>query len=82
MPTGAQNLAGAAARLLAKRSGAGGPVAIEIAKQIPVAGGMAGGSADAAAALVGCAALWGLEMGRGELAADRRRARRRTCRSR
>ncbi len=29
---------------------------------------MAGGSADAAAALVGCAALWGLDIGRGELA--------------
>src|ERR1700712_5154947 len=67
-PTGAKNLAAAAARLLAKRSRAGGPVAIDIDKQIPVAGGMAGGSADAAAALVGCATLWGLEMGRAELA--------------
>ena len=43
-------------------------MAIDIAKQIPVAGGMAGGSADAAAALVGCAALWGLDMARGDLA--------------
>jgi 4-diphosphocytidyl-2-C-methyl-D-erythritol kinase len=68
VPIGAKNLAGVAARLLAKRSGTGGPVAIEIRKQIPVAGGMAGGSADAAAALVGCAALWGLEIGRAELA--------------
>jgi 4-diphosphocytidyl-2-C-methyl-D-erythritol kinase len=68
VPAGAKNLAGMAARMLAKRSGAGGPVAIDIAKQIPVAGGMAGGSADAAAALVGCAALWGLDMARGELA--------------
>jgi 4-diphosphocytidyl-2-C-methyl-D-erythritol kinase len=68
VPIGAKNLAGVAARLLAKRSGGGGPVAIEISKQIPVAGGMAGGSADAAAALVGCAALWGLDMGRAELA--------------
>lgn len=68
VPVGARNLAGMAARMLAKRSGAGGPVAIEIAKQIPVAGGMAGGSADAAATLVGCAALWGLDMARGELA--------------
>ena len=68
MPVGAKNLAGIAARLLAKRSGTGGAVAIEISKQIPVAGGMAGGSADAAAALVGCAALWGLDMGRAELA--------------
>ena len=68
VPAGAKNLAGVAARLLAKRSRAGGPVAIDIDKQIPVAGGMAGGSADAAATLVGCAALWGLEMGRAELA--------------
>ena len=68
VPAGAKNLAGMAARKLAKRSGAGGPVSIDIAKQIPVAGGMAGGSADAAATLVGCAALWGLDMARGELA--------------
>ena len=68
VPTGAKNLAGIAARLLAKRTGAGGPVAIEISKQIPVAGGMAGGSADAAAALLGCAALWGLDLGRDQLA--------------
>ncbi len=68
VPAGAKNLAGMAARKLAKRSGAGGPVSIDIAKNIPVAGGMAGGSADAAGALVGCAALWGLEMARGELA--------------
>lgn len=68
VPAGARNLAGVAARILAKRTGIGGPVAIDIAKQIPVAGGMAGGSADAAAALVGCAALWGLDMARGDLA--------------
>lgn len=69
VPAGAKNLAGAAAKLLASHSGAGGPVAIEVAKQIPVAGGMAGGSADAAAALVGCAALWGIKCSRDELAA-------------
>jgi len=69
VPTGAKNLAGAAARLLAKRCGVGGPVAIEISKAIPVAGGMAGGSADAAAALVGCAALWGLDLTRDQLSA-------------
>ena len=68
VPGGAKNLAAAAARLLAKRTKAGGPVAIDIDKQIPVAGGMAGGSADAAAALVGCAALWGLELSRDQLA--------------
>ncbi len=67
VPAGAKNLAGIAARLLAKRTNAGGAVAIEITKQIPVAGGMAGGSADAAAALVGCASLWGLDIGRDQL---------------
>ncbi len=67
VPTGAKNLAGSAARLLARRANAGGPVAIEVSKHIPVAGGMAGGSADAAGALVGCAALWGLELTRDQL---------------
>jgi 4-diphosphocytidyl-2-C-methyl-D-erythritol kinase len=37
---------------------AGGPVRVEIRKRIPVAAGMAGGSADAAAAIVACDALW------------------------
>ena len=35
-----------------------GPVHVTIAKRIPVAAGMAGGSADAAAALVACNELW------------------------
>jgi len=34
---------------------------------VPVAGGMGGGSADAAAALVACDALWGTDVGREEL---------------
>ena len=42
-------------------------VALHIRKGIPVAGGCAGGSADAAAALVGCDALWGLGLGRDQL---------------
>ena len=68
VPAGARNLAGVAARMLATRTSAGGPVAIDIAKQIPVAGGMAGGSADAAATLVGCTALWDLDLDRSDLA--------------
>ena len=36
-------------------------------KAIPVAAGMAGGSADAAAALVACDALWDTELSRREL---------------
>jgi len=49
-----------AARLLAGETGIDIPVHITIDKDIPVAGGMAGGSADAAGALVACDALWGL----------------------
>lgn len=67
VPSGTKNLAGSAARALARRLGVKQAVAIEINKQIPVAGGMAGGSADAAAALVGCAALWGAELSRDAL---------------
>lgn len=49
------------------------PVHVHIAKEIPVAAGMAGGSADAAATLVACDALWRLGSDRGlldELAAQ------------
>jgi 4-diphosphocytidyl-2-C-methyl-D-erythritol kinase len=49
-------------------AGAGG-VAVTIAKRIPVAGGMAGGSADAAAALVACNELWGSGLSQQELCA-------------
>ncbi|MCW2892274.1 MAG: 4-diphosphocytidyl-2C-methyl-D-erythritolkinase, partial [Actinomycetia bacterium] len=51
-------------------SAAGGDgVAMTISKRIPVAGGMAGGSADAAAALVACNELWGSGLSREELCA-------------
>ncbi|MEU6645691.1 4-(cytidine 5'-diphospho)-2-C-methyl-D-erythritol kinase [Saccharomonospora sp. NPDC046836] len=43
-------------------------VRVVLRKGIPVAGGMAGGSADAAATLVGLSSLWKLESGRDELA--------------
>ena len=58
VPTGADNIAARAAALAAQRAGRPADLRIEITKAIPVAGGMAGGSADAAAVLVGCAALW------------------------
>ncbi|HEX4061874.1 MAG TPA: 4-(cytidine 5'-diphospho)-2-C-methyl-D-erythritol kinase [Streptosporangiaceae bacterium] len=49
--------------------GAGRPgVAIEIRKRIPVAAGLAGGSADAAAALVACNELWQAGLSQQELA--------------
>lgn len=47
---------------------AGPGVAIEIRKRIPVAAGLAGGSADAAAALVACNELWRTGLSQAELA--------------
>jgi 4-diphosphocytidyl-2-C-methyl-D-erythritol kinase len=44
-----------------------GGVHITIAKRIPVAAGLAGGSADAAAALVACNELWGTGLGQPQL---------------
>ncbi|MEU0933474.1 MULTISPECIES: 4-(cytidine 5'-diphospho)-2-C-methyl-D-erythritol kinase [unclassified Embleya] len=52
------NLAARAAILLADRLGREPNVRIHIRKGIPVAGGMAGGSADAAATLLACDTLW------------------------
>ena len=50
LPTDERNLAWRAAELMAEHVGRAPDVAISIEKSIPVAGGMAGGSADAAAA--------------------------------
>ena len=58
VPLDGSNLAVRAAHLLAERIGVDPDVRLQLHKQIPVAGGMAGGSADAAAALVACDALW------------------------
>jgi len=60
VPADDTNLAMRAARLLASEAGIDVPVHITIDKDIPVAAGMAGGSADAAGALVACDALWGV----------------------
>ncbi|MDF2559821.1 MAG: 4-diphosphocytidyl-2C-methyl-D-erythritol kinase [Microbacterium sp.] len=59
VPLDDRNLAMRAAKLLAVAADHRGGVALEIRKSVPVAGGMGGGSADAAAALVACDALWG-----------------------
>jgi 4-diphosphocytidyl-2-C-methyl-D-erythritol kinase len=67
VPTDDDNLAARAARLLAERIGVAPGVALRIRKSIPVAGGMAGGSADAAAALVACNELWQAGLPREEL---------------
>ncbi|MFB7339511.1 4-(cytidine 5'-diphospho)-2-C-methyl-D-erythritol kinase [Streptomyces hydrogenans] len=60
VPLDRTNLAARAAELLAARHGLTPDVHLHIRKAIPVAGGMAGGSADGAAALLACDALWGL----------------------
>ena len=70
VPTDASNLAVRAARMIAEEfttpaDKAG--VHLSIKKAIPVAGGLAGGSADGAAALVACAELWGIDVGQDEL---------------
>jgi len=67
VPTDGSNLAIRAARLLAKHAKFRGGVHFEVEKHVPVAGGMGGGSADAAAALVACDALWGTNLSRDEL---------------
>lgn len=74
VPEDGDNLALRAIRVLRKAvTPKIGGVAVTIEKRIPVAGGMAGGSADAAAALVACNELWeaGLSLEElGRLAAD------------
>ncbi|MFZ4078230.1 MAG: 4-(cytidine 5'-diphospho)-2-C-methyl-D-erythritol kinase [Microbacteriaceae bacterium] len=67
VPRDGSNLAIRAARLLAKHAKFRGGVRFEVEKHVPVAGGMGGGSADAAAALVACDALWGTTLSRDEL---------------
>lgn len=67
VPTDASNLALRAAHLLADAAGVDPEVHLHLDKGIPVAGGMAGGSADAAATLVACDALWGTGMSREQL---------------
>jgi len=57
---GHENLAYRAAHLLQQEYGVSEGVDLLIDKRIPVAGGMAGGSADAAGTLLACARLWGL----------------------
>ena len=72
VPLGPANLAVRAAVALARATGrrgkGAGGVRIELRKRIPVAAGLAGGSADAAAALVACNELWRAGLSTHELA--------------
>ncbi|MCA0144574.1 4-(cytidine 5'-diphospho)-2-C-methyl-D-erythritol kinase [Blastococcus sp. LR1] len=67
VPGDRTNLVWRAAELLAAHAGVPADAALDITKSIPVAGGLAGGSADAAAALVALDAFWGTRAGREDL---------------
>lgn len=67
VPCDESNLAMRAARALARYAGVECGVRLTIRKRIPVAGGLAGGSADAAASLLACDAVWDTGCGRAEL---------------
>jgi 4-diphosphocytidyl-2-C-methyl-D-erythritol kinase len=68
VPSDRRNLVWRAAELLARTAGVPADASLEVAKAIPAAAGLAGGSADAAAALVALDALWGTRAPREELA--------------
>jgi 4-diphosphocytidyl-2-C-methyl-D-erythritol kinase len=65
----ASNLVVKAVTALAAATGREPHARLHLRKHIPVAAGLAGGSADAAATLVACDALWGTGLGRDDLAA-------------
>ena len=67
VPDGEGNLAYRAAKLLMEEFGITEGISIEIKKMIPVAAGMAGGSTDAAAVLVGVNRMFGLGLTKKEL---------------
>jgi 4-diphosphocytidyl-2-C-methyl-D-erythritol kinase len=67
VPSDGRNLVWRAAELLARSAGVPADAELEVAKAIPAAAGLAGGSADAAAALVALDALWGTRVGREDL---------------
>jgi 4-diphosphocytidyl-2-C-methyl-D-erythritol kinase len=67
VPVDGANIAITAARLLAAKTGYTGGAHIQVEKRVPVTGGMGGGSADAAATLLACDALWGTELPRDEM---------------
>lgn len=67
LPLDRRNLAWQAAELLAAYTKRAPTVRLEVTKAIPIAAGLAGGSADAAAALVACDLLWGTRLTKEEL---------------
>jgi 4-diphosphocytidyl-2-C-methyl-D-erythritol kinase len=68
LPLDESNLVIRAARALAAHARVPAHARLHLRKSIPLAGGLAGGSADAAAALLACDTLWGTGVPRDELA--------------
>jgi len=66
-PLGEGNLVYQAASLLREHTGTTLGANLHITKRVPIAGGMGGGSADAAATLVACNELWQTHLDREEL---------------
>ena len=67
VPSDSSNLAVKAATLMIKNYDLPSDINIKLKKEIPVAGGMAGGSADAAAVIVGLDSLFELGLSRDEM---------------
>jgi 4-diphosphocytidyl-2-C-methyl-D-erythritol kinase len=66
-PFGEENLCARAARLLKQESGTGKGADLELQKNLPVGGGLGGGSSDAATVLLALNRFWRLALGRSEL---------------
>jgi 4-diphosphocytidyl-2-C-methyl-D-erythritol kinase len=67
VPVDDENLAMRAAKLMAEKYDVSADLAIHLKKEIPVAGGMAGGSADAAGVIVAMDALFDIGLSRDEM---------------
>jgi len=68
VPGGTENLVYRAGRLLGERAGISRGARVTLVKRIPVGAGLGGGSADAAATLVGLNKLWDTPLADNELA--------------